>query len=177
MLRAREAEPAPALIVDPMMQLGQMRAEIHAVLTAWGRTRPRPAIRWRHTTSRDLQAFDFIQEHFANTGKAPTNAAVAQGLRCSEDQARWSVVRASALIGPPMSTITFESHLETCVECHTTALCPVGERLLNRSAGVRPLQDLLPRNLERIEGAITRESMRRAKELEPENPEEREPET
>jgi hypothetical protein len=154
MLVAIGAEPAPVLLIDPMMPLGQLRAEIDAALTAWGRKRPRAKNRWRHTISRDLQAFDVIQEHLAKTGEVLTYEAVARRLGCSEDQARQSVVRARALIGAPTSTITFEGHQATCTEgCRAKALCPVGDRLLNIDAGGAQ-QELLPHDLERIDSAM-----------------------
>jgi hypothetical protein len=148
------AEPWPGLIVDPMRPLGQLRAEIDAAVTAWGRKRPRATNRWRHTISRDLQAFDVIQEHFAKTGGVLTYEAVARRLGCSEHKARRSVVRARALIGDPTSTITFEGHQATCTEgCRTRALCPVGNRLLNIDVGGTQ-QDFVPDDLERVDSAM-----------------------
>jgi hypothetical protein len=136
MLVAIGAEPWPALIIDPMMKLGQLRSAIHATLTRWGQNRGRPRTRWRRTTARDIQTFDAIQAYL-ETGTLPTRRALAHGLGYSVHQARRSIERASLKIAAPQVEAVLQEHMHKCERCSAGRPCRVLDRLLDRTAGAR----------------------------------------
>jgi len=137
MLMAIGAEPWPALIIDPMIKLGQLRSAIHTTLTTWGKNRGRPGTRWRRTTAGDIQTFDAIQAHLNDSGNLPTRGELAGKLGYSSHQARRAAERASLKIAAPQVDATLQEHVRKCARCDAGRPCRVLDRLLEQTPGTR----------------------------------------